>query len=139
MAKDLKSIQNADVYYELSRLVTRNNTRLEKGLELINAAVMLRSGFAPYLHNKGFLLLKLQRYEEAKLALEEVLVSDPDHIGANYKLGDALVSLGYREPAEKYFRKVMSLDNEEILAKFQLAAILKDTSDVDRLKEAELL
>jgi len=140
---DSKTDVTAGIYYELGKLLMKNETtsRLKTALKAYSNAVAFKPEFSEYLHSKGYVLTKLNMYTEAKDAFEDALKDNPNHIGANYKLGKVMLDLGDPDKAEKYFRKVVALNGSEVMAKFQLAALLlKDTnSNVQKLPEAEQL
>ena len=131
----------AGIYFELGKLLMKNETpsRLKTALKAYSTAVQIKPQFSEFLHSKGYVLTKLSMYAEAKDAFEEALKDDPNHIGANYKLGKVMLGLGDPGAAERYFRKVLALDGSELLTKFQLAAILLKENDPQKLSEAEQL
>ena len=78
-------------------------------------------------------------FNEAMHAFEAALKDNPDHIGANYKLGKILVDLGDLGRAERYFRRVLLINESELTTKFQLGALLVKSTEPERLREAEQL
>ncbi len=69
-----------------------------------------------------------------------MLSTSPDHYGAIYKLGEALLGMGSVLEAEGQFRNVLKLNESDILAKFQLAALLmKSGASGEQLTEAHKL
>ena len=143
---DQKPDQLAIIYYELGLIFVRNQTtevkRLQKALELFNASLSISANpkRTESLHNKGYVLLKLNQFHEAKKPLEKVLEADSNHAGASHKLAEVFLNIGDLTQAEYYFRRALSLDETNILAKFHLAALnLKMQSTKERLMEAAQL
>ena len=138
---DSKADVTAGIYYELGKLLMKNETasRTKAALKAYSAAVKIKPNFSEYLHSKGYVLLKLNMFNEAVYAFEAALRDNPDHIGANYKLGKILVDLGDLGRAEQYFRRVLSLNESELMTKFQLGALLLKSTEPEKLQEAEQL
>lgn len=143
---DQKANHLATIYYELGLVLVRNQTtevpRLKKALKLFSAALSIPSNpkMTDTLHNKGYALLKLNQFHEAREALEKVLKDEPDHLGATYKLGEVFLGLGDLTRAEYFFRRALSMEDTIILAKFHLAALaIKTKSTKERLLEARQL
>ena len=135
----------AKIYCDYGNLLTRdsnlhNQSALVYALRLWESAARLQPEDIKHQHNKGYALLKLGRYVEAREALERVLARSPDHYGANYKLGEVLLGMGRLTEAEEKFRTVLRINESDVLTKFQLAGILmKERVTMERLLEAEQL
>lgn len=138
---DSKADVTAGIYYELGKLLMKNETisRTKAALKAYSAAAEIKPTFSEYLHSKGYVLLKLNMFNEAMDAFEAALKDNPDHIGANYKLGKILVDLGDLGRAEQYFRRVLLINESELMTKFQLGALLVKSTEPERLQEAEQL
>ncbi len=59
-------------------------------------------------YRDGLAFMEQKRYQEAKVALEEVLAQNPGHLEALYNLGRACAELGLREEARGYWEEVRS-------------------------------
>ena len=89
---------------------------------------------------KGDLLMKLHRFEEAKVNFELAVHYDPEEGESWYKLCNAHLQLGNREKAEACFRKVLSVNASHSNAALELASLLADGTALPvRLQEAEKL
>ncbi|MGC9025570.1 MAG: tetratricopeptide repeat protein, partial [Chloroflexia bacterium] len=57
-------------------------------------------------YRQGLEWMEKKRYQEAKVAFEEALALDPNHIEARYNLGLACARLGLREEARRHWEEV---------------------------------
>lgn len=136
----------ANIYCDYGTLLTResnlgNTTALLYALRLWETAHRLQPDNVKHMNNKGYALLKLGRYSEAQQVFEDLLSKDPNHYGANYKLGEVFLEMGMLTEAEERFRRVLAFKETDILTKFQLAGVIMKVMPVspERLIEAEQL
>lgn len=132
------------IYCDYGTMLTResnlgNETALKYAVRLWETAHRLEPDNVKHLNNKGYGLLKLGRYREARQALEEILKREPDHHGANYKLGEVFLETGMLRDAEDRFRRVLEINDRDILTKFQLAGIIMKAQSMGQMAEAEQL
>jgi len=57
-------------------------------------------------YRQGLAWLEKKRYQEAKVAFEEALALDPNHVEARYNLGLACARLGLRDEARRHWEEV---------------------------------
>ena len=68
------------------------------------------------LYDKGYLMSKLGKYEDAMIYFDKVLEIDPNHIDSLYFKGLTLSDLGRDEEAIEYFDRVLTLKPESLRA-----------------------
>ncbi len=85
-------------------------------------------------------LVRERRFDEAKVALEEVLADDPGHVLAHGSLASVLLALGETEAAKRELETVTALDPRRNNGRIGLARIYQREGDMnaafDLLKEA---
>lgn len=57
-------------------------------------------------YRQGLAWMEKKRYQEAKVAFEEALTLDPNHVEARYNLGLACARLGLRDEARRHWEEV---------------------------------
>lgn len=57
-------------------------------------------------YRQGLAWMEKKRYQEAKVAFEEALALDPNHVEARYNLGLACARLGLRDEARRHWEEV---------------------------------
>ena len=69
--------------------------------------------YAPAYETLGGILLKQQKYDQAKNALEKAIALNPDSVKAHYQLGMLLGRMGRQEDASKELAIVQQLNEAE--------------------------
>ena len=126
----------------LADLLNEHTGELEEALQYSLKATEAEPQYEGGHNNKGYILLKLERFQQAKEALEEAVRLNNSFVVAQSNLGEVYRKLGDVLNAEKYFRKALSLDSDHILTKFRLAGMVinaRQTVSVEKLLEAEQL
>ncbi len=86
------------------------NDALEDALAHVNTAIRAEPNTAIYQADAGYILMAMERYEEAVIPLKRAVQLDPTHADAHYNLGEAYQSLGQRDAAIASFRMAVSLN-----------------------------
>lgn len=105
---------------------------LRQALQWTDRSLALKSDYLPAHYQRAITLYKQGKKEEALHELEVVTVQDPsaDHV---FELGALYAEHGDRARAMAAFEKVISLDNTQIRARWQLASLYEETG---RLSDA---
>ena len=85
---------------------------LTKSIESYDSAINLNPRLNFAWNNKGYVLNKLERYEDAIIVLEQAIKLDNTFDGAFYNYGEALSGLGRDEEAISAYEKSIELDPE---------------------------
>ncbi|MCD4650804.1 MAG: tetratricopeptide repeat protein [Candidatus Cloacimonetes bacterium] len=100
----------------------KQSTHLKKGIEYFNVdlfelslsyfdqALVEKTGDIETTLWKVRTLYQLRKYDEAKALVNTILRNEPNHVMANYRLGDIYYKLRDYEAARKQFEKVVALD-----------------------------
>lgn len=115
-----------NVYYNLANLVRQDPARLGEAYDLYQTALSMKPDFVEAHMNKGDLLLKLNRTEDARQSFEKALQYNPEYTDAHYNLGTAFLLLGDRASAERSYRQAISLDSKHVYALLSLAGVLRE-------------
>ena len=100
------AIINNNFAYSLS---TRG-LQLERALKMVNISLEKDSLSSAFLDTKGWILYKLERYEEAKYYVEKAIeVGSPSAVITDH-LGDIEFKLGNKERALELWRKAFEID-----------------------------
>jgi tetratricopeptide (TPR) repeat protein len=84
----------------------------EEALAASEGAIRLeKPGYAPNHVGKGWLLVKLDRYEEALAAYQEASDLAPGDAGIWRTIGDVLTALERTQEAQKAYEKARQLDS----------------------------
>lgn len=87
----------------------------EKALEVNDRMLQDNFDAAGILHERGYILTKLQRYDEAIAILDRAMKMMPDTLGSWHSKGNALCGLG------KYDEAIECFDKEIVLLECRLA------------------
>ncbi len=115
-----------NVYYNLANLVRQDPARLSEAFDLYQTALSMKPDFVEAHMNKGDLLLKLNKTEDAKISFQKALQYNPEYTDAHYNLGTAHLLLGDRVEAERCYKRALSLDKEHVYALLSLAGVLRE-------------
>jgi tetratricopeptide (TPR) repeat protein len=127
--------ENAGALHVLA-LARVKQSRHEEALALFRRALAARPGEPRVLFQMGKLLVFMQRDAEAVKALEDALLWEPNFSDAWYELGEGRFHQREFALAAEAYRKVLSLNPGNQLAKLALALALKEDG---RANEAEAL
>ena len=125
-----------NVYYNLANLIKMDPARQVESYELYQKALSMKPDFVEAHMNKGDLLLKMNKTQDARLSFEKAIQYKPDYTDAHFNLGTAFVQLGDRKEAERCYRRALSMDNEHLYSMLSLSSLLQDEH---RLQEAKIL
>ena len=82
--------------------------------------------FADALAGHAYVLLKIQRYEDAKALLERAIEIDPRNVAAVINLGVAYRGLGRLDDAEKRYEEALRIDGRNEAALYNYGVLLGD-------------
>ena len=83
---------------------------LEDALTLYDAALAVKPNSTDILSNKGMVLIKLQRFDEANKVFDRILSIDPNNVAGLYNKGVALEMTGNAIEASKYYKTSLRID-----------------------------
>ena len=128
-----------NVYYNLANLIKSNPLRLQEAYTLYQTAISMKPDFIEAHLNKGDVLLKLNRTNDAKASFQKALSYNPAYIDALFNLGTAHVQLGEKTEAERCYRQALSLDAHHHYSMLSLALMIKDDKETKRKEQASEL
>jgi tetratricopeptide (TPR) repeat protein len=110
-----KQVPVAELIKELCDTAVQlcHRRKFKAALAMTLRAVALEPNCAAIWANVGNYLWNLQRFDEAKIAIERSLKIEPDHPVATCTMGLILASLGRFEETEPYFNKAIASDTNE--------------------------
>ncbi len=98
--------------YVNSATILATHSRYEEALVASEGAIRLENpSYAPNHVGKGWLLVKLDRYEEALTAYQEASDLAPNDAGIWHTIGDLLTALERAQEAEQAYEKARQLDS----------------------------
>lgn len=102
--------------------------KYEDALQAFEEAKKALPNSAAVEFNRGNALFKLNRLDEAKEAYHHVAAMDPRELAAKdyYNLGDAWAQMGNKKEAMTAFRKALTLDPSDNMARHNLEVLLRD-------------
>ena len=102
--------KNTRILNNYSYYLALENIQLNKALEMSTQAVDLNPNNATFIDTKGWVLFKLQRYEEARDVLRNAIAkSSNPSADINEHYGDALFMTGNKQNAYIYWKKAQQL------------------------------
>lgn len=102
--------KNTRILNNYSYYLALENIQLNKALEMSTQAVDLDPNNATFIDTKGWVLFKLQRYEEARDVLRNAIAkSSNPSADINEHYGDALFMTGNKQNAYIYWKKAQQL------------------------------
>jgi tetratricopeptide (TPR) repeat protein len=129
----LKSTKtDASLFNERALARIRLKKLNEAAEDLVNA-INLKPNDAEFRANYGYVLWKLNKFQEAINAEREALKLDEKNYTANYQLGRFLIRTGdktlLKEATEK-LRKAIEIDPREYEVRFELVAAFRELGDI---------
>lgn len=128
-----------NVYYNLANLIKMDPQRLHEAYSLYQTALSMKPDFIEAHLNKGDILLKMNRTEDAKLSFEKALYYNPGYADALFNLGTAHIQLGEKREAERCYRQALAIDDRHNYSMLSLALLLQEAKDKQKKEEAETL
>jgi tetratricopeptide (TPR) repeat protein len=89
---------------------SNSSIMLEDALILYDAALAIQPNATDILSNKGMVLIKLQRYDEAGKVFDMVLSIDPANVAGLYNKGVVLEGMGNTDGANKYYKTALKIN-----------------------------
>ena len=130
---------NRKVFNSLSNMLREHTDNDAESLRHATMAITFEPEWANSHHTKGKILLKMQRYSDAKPHLLEAVRLNPTYATAHSNLGEVLFKLGDMESAVKHLRQSLEQDPGDPLTMFRLANTLAHLTrpTQSQLREAE--
>ena len=116
--------RHADALHLLGVLNHQRNDNVQ-AIDLISKAVELAPEVADYHANRGIVLQRLGRLEEAEAAQRRALQRTPTHVGAHFNLGLVLAALDRLAEAAVYYAEAARLSPNLADAHLNLGAALQ--------------
>ena len=127
--------KDADALHLLG-IVRSQQNRMSEAVSLFTASLAARPDHPHVLLNLGKALSLMGRRGQAAAALSDAVRFAPDLAEAWAELGNQQYGLGHLEAAEASYRRVLSLEPDDVLAKLGLGIVL---IHADRFSDAEAL
>ena len=107
-----KPITNFTTNSEKTKAFNQSNSSvmLEDALTLYEAALAIQPNATDILLNKGMVLIKLQRYDEAGKVFDRVLSLDPNNVAGLFNKGVAMEGMGNADGANKYYKTALKIN-----------------------------
>lgn len=96
---------NAVALNNYAYYLSKQNTRLQDALEMSQKSLKISPDEASYLDTYGWILYKMQKYDEAKKYIEKSLQIDKNNGDVLEHYGDVLFKLGDSDKAVEYWQK----------------------------------
>lgn len=87
------------------------DVKLEKALTYCDASIAIDNHYTAVLDSRGFVLLRLDRFDDAIKAYDEVLKIDPKETSSLYGRGIAHLRLHQDEAGQKDLQASRAIDN----------------------------
>ncbi|XP_046581370.1 protein O-mannosyl-transferase TMTC3-like isoform X2 [Haliotis rubra] len=118
-----------NVYLNLASLVSKNPDRLQEADDLLKTAVSMRSDYIQGYINRGDVLVKLGKREEALQVYQQALKVDDDNADIYYNLGVVSLELKRFNDAQKYFEAALVHNPDHTQTLFNSAILLQEGGD----------
>ena len=115
---------NHRVFNSLSNMLREHTDNDAESLRYATMAITFEPEFANSHHTKGKILLKMQRYSDAKPHLLEAVRLNPTYAAAHSNLGEVLFKLGEMKSAVEHLRSSLKQEQGDPLTMFRLANTL---------------
>ncbi|XP_050391330.1 protein O-mannosyl-transferase TMTC3 isoform X1 [Patella vulgata] len=125
-----------NVYLNLASLVSKDEKRLHEADELLRTAISMRSDYVQGYINRGDVLVKLGRIEEAIKVYEAALKHDPENADLYYNIGVVYLENKNIKMAHEYFTKALQQNPNHPQTLFNSAILLQETGDPNNRPEA---
>lgn len=98
------------------------NKNYEQAIQTINKQIEVKPEASLYF-KKGIIYGELQNYQEALNAYSEALILDPNNIEILSEMAENLSTLGNQMDAEKFFKKAIQLNPDNLTLKAKLGRV----------------
>ncbi|KAH3739013.1 protein O-mannosyl-transferase TMTC3-like isoform X2 [Dreissena polymorpha] len=120
-----------NVFLNLASLYSRDNSRLLEADELLRTATEMRPDYVQGWINRGDIMMKLKRHQDAIFVYETALKYEPDNADVHYNLGVVNMELGNKPRALKYFDEAIKHDPDHWQSLYNTAVMIQE----ERLKD----
>ncbi|XP_070581695.1 protein O-mannosyl-transferase TMTC3-like [Ptychodera flava] len=118
-----------NVYLNLANLIKDDASRLVEADNLYKKAITMRPDFIEAYINRGDVLLKLNRSQEAVDNYMTALKYEDDNADIYYNLGVIYTEKGERSLALRSFEKALTLNSEHRQSLFNSAVLMQETEN----------
>lgn len=100
-----------------------NTGQAEAAMKAFSRTLELDPGFLPARYNRALLLVKQEKWDDAKSELLEVIAMEAGHVEGLNMMGWVLFQLGDLEGAEAHLEKALKVNPSMVLARSNLQAV----------------
>jgi tetratricopeptide (TPR) repeat protein len=100
-----------------------NTGQAEAAMKAFSRTLELDPGFLPARYNRALLLVKQEKWDDAKSELLEVIAMEAGHVEGLNMMGWVLFQLGDLEGAEAHLEKALTVNPSMVLARNNLQAV----------------
>jgi tetratricopeptide (TPR) repeat protein len=115
--------------YNLVALRLENEGRLDDAVALLHKALQVTPRDVSLLNALGLCLNRLDRWNEALAAFEEIIAIDPAFAPAHCSRGTSLEALGFLQGAEASYRRALELQMHNLAALAGMASLCSRRGD----------
>lgn len=128
--------QHLSVFLNLGNLMAKDPARLQEADALYRQAISMRTDYVQAYINRGDVLIKLGKPEEALQVYEKALSFEPDNADLHYNLGVVYIELGHPQRALNRFSQALAADPDHIQSLMNSAILMQETGQADFRPEA---
>jgi tetratricopeptide (TPR) repeat protein len=132
-AKELSQKPNPKVNYNFSRIYERIG-QLERSLAYADSAINNAPNISFSYNQKGVVLSKLIRYDDAILAFKKCIELDPEFVMAYKNTGICYLNLKQGENALEFFNKAMAMNPADPSYTNLIASARQNIGDLSKIK-----
>lgn len=125
-----------NVYLNLASLVSKDESRLMEADNLLKTAVSMRPDYVQGYINRGDIMVRLGRKQEAIEQYNLALHYENDNADVYYNLGVVNLDIGNRREARFYFEKALHYDPDHTQSLYNTAVMMQEDGDPKDRQEA---
>ncbi len=119
--------QHLSVFLNLGNLMAKDPERLAEADALYKQAIAMRTDYVQAYINRGDVLIKMGRADEAFQVYNEALKFEPDNADLHYNLGVVLIELGQPQRALEMFNSALAVDPEHLQSLMNSAILMQES------------
>ena len=128
--------QHLSVFLNLGNLMAKDSKRLEEADGLYKQAISMRTDYVQAYINRGDVLIKMGKPDEALEVYETALTFEPENADLYYNLGVVLIELGQPDRALERFAKALEADPEHVQSLMNSAILMQESGKKEWRPEA---
>ncbi|ESN89866.1 hypothetical protein HELRODRAFT_116733 [Helobdella robusta] len=126
-----------NVFINLGNLLIKNVSRLNEVDVLLKTAISMRNDFVQAYINRGDVLMRLGRVDEARSQYVEALKHEPNNPDLYYNLGVVSIEMNQTDEAYSYFDRALLYDPDHKQSLLNSAIMLQGINDPTLRSKAE--